>query len=113
VRPLFAAADLAVVPSLWPEPLSRAVMEPLACGIPVLASDVGGSAELLTGPLAEFLLPPGDVAALAVAIASTSTWRSRRPALGSECRVFAEAHLSLAREVDMIEAALAEAAART
>jgi glycosyltransferase involved in cell wall biosynthesis len=109
VRPLFAAADLAVVPSLWPEPLSRAVMEPLACGIPVLASDVGGSAELLTGPLAEFLVPPGDAGALAAAIGPTAQWRVRRPQLGNQCRTFAESHLSLAREVDTIEAAFTEA----
>jgi len=110
VRPLFAAADLSVVPSLWPEPLSRAVMEPLACGVPVLASDVGGSAELLVGPLAEFLVPPGDVGALAAAIRTTAPWRARRPTLGAECRAFALEHLSLAREVDLIEAALLHAA---
>ena len=31
---LIQAADVAVAPSLWPEPLSRSVMEPLACGVP-------------------------------------------------------------------------------
>ncbi|HVM66053.1 MAG TPA: glycosyltransferase family 4 protein [Acidimicrobiales bacterium] len=108
VRPLLAAADLAVVPSLWPEPLSRAVMEPLACGVPVLGSDVGGTAEVLTGPLAGFLFPPGDATALAEAIRARMTWRTDDPELGAECRRFAVSNLSLALEVDAIEAALAE-----
>ena len=109
VRPVFAAADLAVVPSLWPEPLSRAVMEPLACGIPVLASDVGGSAEILTGPLADLLVLPGDADALATAIRGVVNWRTQRPDLGDACRAFATTHLSLRREMDAVEAALVAA----
>ncbi|HMK64069.1 MAG TPA: glycosyltransferase family 4 protein, partial [Acidimicrobiales bacterium] len=53
---LLRCADVAVVPSLWPEPLARSVLEPLACGVPVVASQVGGNPEVLSGWLAGMLV---------------------------------------------------------
>ena len=105
---LIAAADVAVVPSLWPEPLSRSVMEPLACGVPVVATRVGGNPEILTGWLSEFLVEPADVPGLADRVASLVAWREHAPDLGARCRSEAEARLSLEREVDTIEAAFVE-----
>jgi glycosyltransferase involved in cell wall biosynthesis len=109
VVPLIQAADVAVVPSLWPEPLSRSVMEPLACGVPVVATRVGGNPEILTGWLAPYLVEPGDSAELALRIASLEAWRRSDPGLGDRCRAEAEARLSLDAEVDAIEAALGAA----
>jgi glycosyltransferase involved in cell wall biosynthesis len=106
VLDLIQAADVAVVPSLWPEPLSRSVMEPLACGVPVVATRVGGNPELLTGWLSEFLVEPGDIGDLAARIAALHGWRGRDPALAERCRGDAEARLSLDTEVDAVEAAL-------
>ena len=65
VLALIQAADVAVAPSLWPEPLSRSVMEPLACGVPVVATRVGGNPEILTGWLSAYLVEPDDATALA------------------------------------------------
>ncbi|WP_170207828.1 glycosyltransferase [Rarobacter incanus] len=42
-------ADCAVVPSLWPEPFGRVVIEALGEGTPVVVSSIGGLAEL-AGP---------------------------------------------------------------
>lgn len=106
---LIQAADVAVAPSLWPEPLSRSVMEPLACGVPVVASAVGGNPEILTGWLSAYLVEPGDVAGLAERVASLRGWRSRDPELGRRCRGDAEARLSLDAEVYTIEAAMEKA----
>jgi glycosyltransferase involved in cell wall biosynthesis len=103
---LIQAADVAVVPSLWPEPLSRSVMEPLACGVPVVATRVGGNPEILTGWLAEYLVEPHDADALAERLRSLRPWRRASPDLGARCRAEAEARLSLDGEVDMVEAAL-------
>ena len=111
VRPLLQAADVAVVPSLWPEPLSRAVMEPLACGVPVVATRVGGTPELLTGWLSRYLVDPGDASALAECIGSLRRWRALDPGLGDRCRQVAVDHLSLDRETESVEAALEAAAA--
>lgn len=109
VVPLLQAADVAVVPSLWPEPLSRALMEPLACGIPVVATDVGGNPEILHGWLAAFLVPGGDAGALGARLAEQSGWRRRDPELGARCRRHAEEFLGLERETDEVERALQDA----
>jgi glycosyltransferase involved in cell wall biosynthesis len=55
---LYRAANLCVVPSRALEGFGLVVLEALACGTPVLATDVGGLAEAL-GPLASPLLVPG------------------------------------------------------
>lgn len=43
-----ARATALVFPSLWPEPLSRVLLECLALGTPVAAMDTGGTREILT-----------------------------------------------------------------
>ena len=107
---ILQAADVAVVPSLWPEPLSRALMEPLACGLPVVASDAGGNPEVLAGWLSEWLVPAGDAEALAARLDAVCDWRRRQPELGRRCRTHAEEHLSLTREADLVERLLQDAA---
>ena len=106
VEPLIQMADVVVAPSRWAEPFSRSVIEPLACGVPVVATRVGGNAEILTDWLAQYLVPADDVAALAERIESLSTWRSEDPDLGSRCRDAVVVRLSLDQEVDAVEAAL-------
>jgi glycosyltransferase involved in cell wall biosynthesis len=112
VEPLLQMADVVVAPSRWAEPFSRSVIEPLACGVPVVATRVGGNAEILTGWLAEYLVPADDVAALADRIESLATWRREDPELGSRCRDAVVVRLSLGQEVDAVEAALAGLARR-
>ncbi len=51
----YAAADVLVLASSR-EGLPNVVLESLACGTPVVATDVGGSGELLTGPAAGVLV---------------------------------------------------------
>jgi glycosyltransferase involved in cell wall biosynthesis len=65
VADLLAAADVLVLSSLW-EGQPLAVQEALRAGLPVVATDAGGTAEV-TGDAA-LLVPPGDVAALAAAL---------------------------------------------
>jgi glycosyltransferase involved in cell wall biosynthesis len=59
--------DLVGVPSRQ-EPLSRVLLEALALGVPAVATDVGGSAEILGGSGAGWLVPADDPVALARAI---------------------------------------------
>ncbi len=47
VKPYVADFDVAVVPSVYEDPLPRAVIESMAMGKPVVAFDVGGVAEML------------------------------------------------------------------
>jgi glycosyltransferase involved in cell wall biosynthesis len=86
---LIADLDCLVLASTEPEPWGLVLVEALACGTPVVATDAGGAREILAGvpPEAGRLVPPRDPAALAVAVAellpaATSTeLRRGRPVL--------------------------------
>jgi glycosyltransferase involved in cell wall biosynthesis len=61
-------ADVVVNASLKPEPFGRNVIEAQAMGRAVVAFDHGGAAETVSDGFTGFLVPPGDVPALASAI---------------------------------------------
>ncbi|WP_338863183.1 glycosyltransferase family 4 protein [Myxococcus stipitatus] len=63
MRKLYAAMDVATMPSEWVEPFGRVSIEAQACGVPVLASRIGGLPETMLEGESGLLLPPGDVAA--------------------------------------------------
>jgi glycosyltransferase involved in cell wall biosynthesis len=64
---LFAAADAAVLSSSW-ENFPHTVVEALAAGTPVLATETGGVAEVVQDGENGLLVPVGDSAALARAL---------------------------------------------
>ncbi|MBB0246801.1 glycosyltransferase [Streptomyces alkaliphilus] len=67
-RPWYAAADLVVQPSRW-EGMALTPLEAMACGRPVLLTDVAGARECLPKEhLGRCLVPPGDPRALASAV---------------------------------------------
>jgi glycosyltransferase involved in cell wall biosynthesis len=60
----YDAVDLTVVPSLWDEPLARVILESFAHGVPVLASIMGGSPELVVASRTGWLFDPEESSAL-------------------------------------------------
>ena len=64
---LLTAADAVILSSSW-ENFPHAVVEGLAAGTPVIATDVGGVGEVLTDGVNGLLVPHQDAAALAGAI---------------------------------------------
>ena len=66
---LFAAADASILSSTW-ENFPHTVVEALAVGTPVIATTVGGVAEVVHDGENGLLVAPGDAPALARAIAT-------------------------------------------
>jgi glycosyltransferase involved in cell wall biosynthesis len=96
---LLADLDAFVLPSTEPEPFGLVVVEALASGVPVVATNAGGPVEILQHalPTAGRLVPPRDAAALGAAMAaalpaesSTTVRRSRKPLRTAEPPAFAE-----------------------
>lgn len=67
VEEVLACFDLCVVPSLW-EGISTVILESMASGIPVVATDIPGNRELLEAGRNAWLIPAGQPQALADAI---------------------------------------------
>ena len=89
--------DVAVVPSVYADPLPRAVIESMALGKPVIAFGVGGVAEMLddgiTGEVVAFSpdesgrgASPGSVRRLAGALVTYAVDRERRAKQGAAAR---------------------------
>lgn len=60
--------DCLVVPPIWPEAFGRTVAEAYSQGVPVIGSRIGGIGEQIGNDLEDWLVPPGDAAALAAAM---------------------------------------------
>lgn len=71
VPEILAALDCVVLPSTRDEGVPQSVAQALAMARPVVATDVGATAELIEDGVTGILVPPGDAAALATGILST------------------------------------------
>lgn len=83
----YRSADLCVLPSVALEGFGLAAVEALACGTPVVVTDVGGLPEVVEGLDPSLVVPSGDAAALAGRIASALAGQAPTPA---RCRQHAE-----------------------
>lgn len=99
---LLAGADLCVVPSIWQEAFGLAVLEPMARGVPVIATTVGGIPEVALHEETGLLVPPGDVEAIAAAMERLLGSPGLRRTLGESGRRRAIAHFSLDDEIDAL-----------
>ena len=63
-----ARLDVLVLPSIWLENSPLVIKEAFAAGLPVVASDLGGMAELVRHEADGLLFPAGDVDALAASL---------------------------------------------
>jgi glycosyltransferase involved in cell wall biosynthesis len=83
------AADLLVLPS-QAEGMSGVILEAMACGLPIIATDVPGNRELLGADgTVGMLVPPGEASGLAEAMGCLAGSPERRRTLGGNARAMA------------------------
>ncbi len=91
VETVLSDADLFWLTSDW-EGLPNAVIEALASGLPVVATDVGGTAELVRAGVEGFVVPPGDRVALVERSAEILLDPALQARMRSAARARAEAY---------------------
>jgi glycosyltransferase involved in cell wall biosynthesis len=107
VARLLPHATIAILPSNQ-ESFSLAGLEAMACGLPLIATNVGGFPEMLQDGVTGMLVPPLHPAALATAIDGLLAEPARRAALGAAGRDRALADFSPEAHITRLEALLAE-----
>ena len=93
IHRVLAAADIFVLPSRW-EGLPLVLLEAMAVGLPVIASNVGDVASA-TGRTGALLVPPEDVPALFEAISTLVQMPDRRVALATAAQEAVKPFLDL------------------
>lgn len=102
VRAAVADFDVLALPSLQ-EPFGRSIIEAMALGTAVVASDVGGIPEIITSGEDGLLVPPSDPDALAEALASLIDDPDRRLAIAKAGRRRIETSFDVARLTERLQ----------
>jgi len=96
---VWRATDIAVVPSIEPEPFGMVAIEAMACAVPVVAAAHGGLLDIIEQDRSGLLFQPRDASALADAIERLCGSQELRKALGVSGQVRQRAKFSLAAQV--------------
>jgi len=102
VAEMLALADVFVLPS-ESEGFGRVLVEAMAMGRPVVATNVGGIPDIVLDGETGLLVEPANAAALADAVRALVDEPARAARLGAAGRVRAESTFSLGAHVDAVE----------
>ena len=106
VVPWLQALDVFALPSTANEGVPQALMQAMACAIPVVATPIGAIGELVRDGETGLLVQPQDVGALAGATARLLSDPDLAQSLGALGRKFVEKHFTNANMLDAMEALL-------
>lgn len=95
------------------EGMSNAIMEYMACGIPVVATDVGGNRELVEDGVTGLLIPKNDPSGLASALASLLRDPCKASKLGSDGHLFMTEKFGISTMLSKTKDVYASALSRT
>ncbi len=102
IADLLRASDIGVLPS-HQEGFSNAIIESMAAGLPMVVSDVGGSAEAVQHGLTGLVVPARAPEQLAEAVAQLASDRAMADTMGQHARRRAETEFSLTACLDNYE----------
>lgn len=97
---LFALADVYLMPTTRQEGLPLTILEAMANGLPVIASDIGGISQVIEDGGDGLLVKPGDVSELISAIRILKDNEDMRIQLSNAARKTIEDRYSKERMVD-------------
>jgi glycosyltransferase involved in cell wall biosynthesis len=100
VLPYMQAADCLVCPSVWAEAFGLVNVEAMACGLPVVASRVGGIPEIVDPERNGMLVDPGDAGQLAAALGRLVERPELRQEMGRQARSDAVERYSTERQLE-------------
>jgi glycosyltransferase involved in cell wall biosynthesis len=87
VRPVLAALDVFVLPSIAVESFSNAALEAMSMGRPVILSDIGGAREMISEGVEGYVVSPTELAArLPAMIAALYADKRKRQQMGAAAR---------------------------
>jgi glycosyltransferase involved in cell wall biosynthesis len=104
VYPVFDQAGMFVLPTLQREGMPLALIEAMQCGLPVVASRVGGVPEMIENDRTGLLVSPGDPMALSAAITRLAGDRNLRETLGAAAEKLYENRFRAERMIAGVEA---------
>lgn len=102
IGPLLSRSNLLVLSSVA-EGMPNAILEAMACGLPVVATGVGGVPEVVEDGRTGFLVPPRNAQALADALGRILTDENMAAELGRNGRMRVERSYSVSAMVRMHE----------
>lgn len=103
VRELLESSRVLAVPSLWPEPFGLVALEAYESGRPVVASAVGGLADLVVDGITGKLVPPDDPVRLAQSLGFYLDDLPAAIRAGTAGKDFASRNHSLVAHLDSLE----------
>ena len=101
---VMAALDVVVLASTSPEPFGRVLIEAMAAGKPIVATDAGGIREIVEDQVQGLLVPPGDAPALARAITEILTQPEQAAAMGQAGQARVYERFGIQQSVDGVQA---------
>lgn len=102
VMEILSDADIFVLPSKW-EGISLALLEAMSVGVPVIATDSGGTPEIVHPEQTGILVPPNDPHAIANAVREYYNNPEKRRILGMNGRRFVSENYSMESAMDKLE----------
>lgn len=104
VVPWMHASDVFALPSTGNEGVPQALVQAMACRLPVISTPVGAIPEIVHDGDTGLLVPPADVKALADAIVRLQADSALAARLAAAGRAFVTEHLTIAAMLDAMEA---------
>jgi glycosyltransferase involved in cell wall biosynthesis len=105
LRAAYQAADVVVVPSIYPDPFPTINIEAMACGKPVITTCFGGGREAVVDGVTGYVINPFDTVNLADVIVNLLQHPERVAEIGVAARQRAKEYFDITRHAAKLLAA--------